>query len=76
MTFEVELTATAEDDLGRLDATVADRVVAKLRWLAENADQIRTETLSAGGGPAGASSGVETPGVVVAGIVDSRAHGP
>ena len=46
MTFEVELTATAVDDLGRLDATVADRVVAKLRWLSENADQIRTETLS------------------------------
>ena len=46
MTFEVELTATAEDDLGRLDGTVADRVVAKLRWLSENADQIRTETLS------------------------------
>ena len=46
MTCDVELTPTAEDDLDRLDTTVADRVIAKLRWLAENADTVRVETLS------------------------------
>lgn len=46
MTCNVEFTSTAEDDLRRLDVTVADRVIAKLRWLAENADTVRIETLS------------------------------
>ena len=46
MTGDVELTPTAEDDLNRLDTTVADRVIAKLRWLAENVDTVRVETLS------------------------------
>ena len=40
MTCDVELTPTAEDDLDRLDTTVADRVIAKLKWLAENADTV------------------------------------
>lgn len=46
MTCDVELTPTAEDGLDRLDAAVADRVIAKLGWLAENADTVRIETLS------------------------------
>ena len=46
MTCDVELTPAAEDDLDRLDTTVADRVIAKLKWLAENADTVRVETLS------------------------------
>ncbi|MCY4601091.1 MAG: type II toxin-antitoxin system RelE/ParE family toxin [Acidobacteria bacterium] len=46
MTCDVELTPTAEDDLDGLDAAVADRVIEKLRWLAENADTVRIEALS------------------------------
>ena len=46
MTCEVALTPTAEEDLRRLDAPVADRVIEKLRWLAENADTVRVERLS------------------------------
>ena len=46
MTCDVELTPTAENDLDRLDTTVADRVIAKLKWLAENADTVRVETMS------------------------------
>ena len=46
MSCDVELTPTAEDDLDRLDAAVSGRVIAKLRWLAENADTVRVETLS------------------------------
>ena len=46
MTCEVALTPTAEEDLRRLDAPVAYRIIEKLRWLAENADTVRVETLS------------------------------
>ena len=46
MTFSVALTAAAEEDLRRLDPPVADRVIEKLRWLAENADTVRVEKLS------------------------------
>ena len=46
MTYEVALTPTAEEDLRRLDAPVADRVIEKIRWLAENADTVRVERLS------------------------------
>ena len=46
MTGDVEFTTTAADDLDRLDTTVADRVIAKLGWLAENVDTVRVETLS------------------------------
>lgn len=46
MTSDVALTPTAEDDLDRLDTTVADRIIAKLRWLAENVDTVGVETLS------------------------------
>ena len=38
--------ATAEADVRRLDPAVADRVIRKLRWLAENVDSIRAETLT------------------------------
>lgn len=46
MTFEVALTAGAASDLRRLDPAVASRVVGKLRWLAENADSIKSERLT------------------------------
>ena len=46
MTHEVALTPTAEADLRRVGPTVARRVVAKLRWLAENFETVRQETLT------------------------------
>ena len=46
MTYEVELTATAESDIRRLDSAAARRVVAKMHWLAENLDATRLETLT------------------------------
>lgn len=44
--FQVEFTAGAEADLGRLDKPVAQRVLKKLRWLAENFEIITPETLT------------------------------
>lgn len=46
MTDDVVWTAGAETDLHRLDAAAADRVMAKIRWLAENADSVRVDTLT------------------------------
>ncbi len=46
MTFQVEFTAGAETDLARLDKPVAQRVLRKLRWLAENFEAITPETLT------------------------------
>ena len=34
--YEVEFTAEAEDDLADLSKTVAQRVLKRIRWLAEN----------------------------------------
>lgn len=47
MTYEVEFTRTAERDLSRLDKTVAQQVLDRLRWLADNADSVRHKVLSA-----------------------------
>lgn len=44
--FQVEFTAGAETDLARLDKPVAQRVLKKLRWLAENFEVITPETLT------------------------------
>ena len=46
MTYEVEFTRTAEDDLSRLDKTVAQQVLDKLRWLADNAESVRHKALT------------------------------
>ena len=46
MTDDVVWTADAEADLHRLDAAAADRIMAKIQWLAENADSVRVETLT------------------------------
>ena len=40
VTYGVEFTRTAERDLSRLDKTVAQQVLDRLRWLAENADSV------------------------------------
>lgn len=44
--FQVEFTAGAEADLARLDTPMAQRVLKKLRWLAENFAAITPETLT------------------------------
>lgn len=46
MTDEIVWTADAEADLHRLDAAAADRIMGKIRWLAENVDSVRVETLA------------------------------
>jgi mRNA interferase RelE/StbE len=42
----VEFAQEAEVDLDRLDKTIAQRVLKKLRWLAENFESIRPEPLT------------------------------
>lgn len=44
--YEVEFTPDAEADLARLDAPAAQRVLKRLRWLAENFEAIKSETLT------------------------------
>ena len=43
--YELEFTSNAESDLSRLGAPMAQRVLTRLRWLAENFDVIRPEAL-------------------------------
>ena len=45
MTYRLELEDTAEDDLARLDKTVAQQVLDKLSWLADNAEATRHKGL-------------------------------
>ena len=42
----VEFRPRAAEDFERLDGAVADRVLKKLRWLADNFDSIRPEPLT------------------------------
>lgn len=44
--YRVELTPSAEANLGRLNAPAAQRVLKRLRWLAENFETIRPEVLT------------------------------
>jgi len=44
--YQVNLLATAIDDLRRLHNTVAQRIMSKLGWLAENFDSIRPQSLA------------------------------
>lgn len=44
--FQVEFTSGAEADLARLDKPIAQRVLRKLRWLAENFEAVTPETLT------------------------------
>ena len=43
--YQIEFTETAETDIRRLDKAVAQRVLKRLRWLAENFDFITPEVL-------------------------------
>ena len=45
--FEVEFTRVAEHDLSRLDRTVAQEVLNRLRWLAQNVETVRHRALTA-----------------------------
>ncbi len=42
----VSFTAKAEDDLTQLDRNIAQRILKKIRWLAENFDVIQPEILT------------------------------
>ena len=44
--YRVEFVPQAESDLGHLSKPVAQRVLKRLRWLAENLDMIAPEPLS------------------------------
>ena len=45
MTYRVEFEDAAEDDLARLDKTVAQQVLDKLGWLSDNAEAVRHKAL-------------------------------
>lgn len=45
MIYSVEFTDEAEKDLARIDKNTAQRILNKLRWLAENFDMIKPERL-------------------------------
>jgi len=44
--YQVDFTPGAESDLSRLDVPIAQRVLKRLRWLAENLELIRPEPLT------------------------------
>lgn len=44
--YQVDFTSNAESDLSRLDPPVAQQVLRKLKWLAENIDAIKPEPLT------------------------------
>jgi mRNA interferase RelE/StbE len=44
--YHVDFTPDGEADLARLDTAIAQRVLKKLRWLAENLDAVRPEALT------------------------------
>ena len=46
MTYHIEFSPEARQDLAQLDKVVAERILRKLRWLSENFDILTPETLS------------------------------
>lgn len=44
--YSVNFTFVASADLARLDTPIAERVIKKLRWLAENFDSLKPEVLT------------------------------
>jgi mRNA interferase RelE/StbE len=50
--YQVEFRPKAAEDFAKLDQAVADRVLKRLHWLAENFDSVKPESL------AGAFSGL------------------
>lgn len=47
MTYRVEFTPAAEQDLSRLDNTAAQQALDRLHWLADNAESVRHKALTA-----------------------------
>lgn len=45
---EVEFTSEAEDDLSRISKSIAQRILKKIRWLAENFEMVTREPLTGG----------------------------
>ncbi len=45
MTYSVTFTRAAEDELARLSSPIAQRVLDKLKWYAERADDVPPEPL-------------------------------
>jgi mRNA interferase RelE/StbE len=43
--YQVRILAQATRDLAKLDTAVARRIVSRIRWLAENLDEIQPEAL-------------------------------
>ena len=46
MTYQVKFMPEALEDISRLDKTVAQRILTKIRWLSENFDNLTPEVLS------------------------------
>jgi len=46
MPYRIELLPEAEDNLDRLDAVLAGRILGKLEWFAERIDQLSPEALT------------------------------
>ena len=46
--YSIRLLSDANRELARLDKTVANRIVRKLRWLADNLDDLSPEPLKGG----------------------------
>ncbi len=46
MTYHVQFTPQALEDLSDLDATIARRIAEKIQWLSAHYDQIQPETLT------------------------------
>jgi mRNA interferase RelE/StbE len=44
--YQVEFRPRAAEDFAKLDRTVADRVLKRLHWLAENFDSVKPEFLT------------------------------
>lgn len=44
--YTLEITDDAKDDLKRIDRKVAERIVRKLRWLAQNTENVNHEALT------------------------------
>ena len=46
--WRIEFKPQALDELGKLDAVIAQRILTKIKWLTENIDQITPQPLSGG----------------------------
>lgn len=47
MPYQVEFTPAAINDLEQLTSTIQQRILIKIRWLAENFDNVTPQALSA-----------------------------